>query len=59
MPVVINEFEVIAEPPASPSPQESPATGGTQPERNQPIRAIDILHIVERQEQRLARIYAD
>lgn len=59
MPVVINEFEVIAEPPAEASPPGSPAPGGTQPEKNEAVRAIDIIHIVQRQEQRLARVYAD
>lgn len=59
MTVVINEFEVIAEPPPELPPQAQPTPGRAQTEEKQPVRATHVLHIVERQRQRLQRLYAD
>lgn len=58
MSVVINEFEVIAEPPPELAPQQQPA-GGTPPPSDRSVRAADILNMIERQQQRLARLFAD
>ena len=59
MSVVINEFEVIAEPPPELPPQARPAPGQAQSQEREPFRAADILRIHERQRQRLERVYAD
>lgn len=59
MAVVINEFEIIAEPPAQ-STTPAPSSGGRQtPPADRAVRATDIINIVERHQQRLARLYAD
>ena len=57
MSVVINEFEIIAEPPQD---RPKPATpGAAKSMEKPPVRAADIIKIVERNQQRLARLFAD
>jgi hypothetical protein len=57
MPVVINEFEIIADHPQEPAP--AAASGEEQSEAKPQLRAVDIVNILERQQQRLARVFAD
>ena len=63
MPLVINEFEVIAEPPAAPSPAQSAPGGQTGGESaaSASVAAIsphEIERVLRRSAERLARIWA-
>lgn len=57
MPVIINEFEVIAEPPEPAG--NAPAEPESTPAAAQPLRPVDIIRIQEYHEQRMARLAAD
>lgn len=60
MPVIINEFEVIAEAPQPAQAAASPPAGGGQPTTApEPLRPVDIIRIQEHHEQRMARLAAD
>jgi hypothetical protein len=57
MPVVINEFEIIAEPPPG-----SEETEGPQPEETAPpgvLRPEDLVRIYQHHQRRVARVWAD
>lgn len=55
MPVVINEFEVIA----TPSPQEQPRAGSSESEDEKWIPAEqEIVNVMRRQVERLRRVFA-
>jgi hypothetical protein len=58
MPVIINEFEVIAEPPPPPGGRSAPQLEGQRQEAS-PLRALDIVAIQERHQQRMARLEAE
>jgi len=51
MAVVINEFEVVAEPAAAPAAEEAPAEVA-------PVTVLDIERAVRWQRERLARVWA-
>jgi hypothetical protein len=54
MPIVINEFEIIAEPPASP-PQGQEPSAASQPATPKPR---DVQLVIRRQRERAARVRA-
>jgi hypothetical protein len=56
MAVIINEFEVIAEPPPSARPQGTATDTNQQPQ--QPSTAHDIHRVVQQHMHRLARVRA-
>ena len=58
MPVVINEFEVIAEQPP-PEQQRTANRGEAASEQRKALRTADILRIQEWQRRRLERLWAD
>ncbi|HNU03282.1 MAG TPA: hypothetical protein PKL67_03945 [Anaerolineae bacterium] len=54
MPVIINETEIVVEPPPAPAPsapQPSPTGARLTPE--------EVIRVVQRQQERLARVWAD
>lgn len=57
MPVIINEFEVVAEPSAAPSGSSSPASSGTQGSAR--LGSQDLERIIEHLQARRLRVYAD
>jgi hypothetical protein len=57
MPVIINEFEIIATPPPAPAGQEQ--TPQTAAEAQPPLRPEDIERIQRRYQRRMERIRAD
>jgi hypothetical protein len=59
MPVVINEFEVIAEKPQPLEEQRSAREGEAQTEQKKTLRPVDVLQIQEWQQRRMERIHAD
>jgi hypothetical protein len=57
MPVIINDFEVVAEPPAAPAGPSSPGSSGTQgPAR---LGAQDLERLLEHLQARRLRVLAD
>ena len=59
MPVVINEFEIVTEPPPA---SEEAGGPGPQPEETAPsevLRPEDVVRIYQHHRQRMARIWAD
>jgi len=56
MTVIINEFEVVAEPPAAAKPSGTPTDANQQPK--QPSTAHDIHRVVRQHMHRLARVRA-
>jgi hypothetical protein len=58
MPVVISEFEVIAEPaPERAPPRQTPERKG--PQESKPLRVADILEIQAWHQRRMERLFAD
>lgn len=57
MPIVINDFEVVVEPP--PSRQPTPAAQESRPVQAQPLRPTEIVTVMEVHEERLRRVRAD
>ena len=57
MPIVINEFEVVAEQPQPPQQPQGQAT--QQPAEARPLRPEDIVRIERRHYERLKRVQAD
>ena len=54
MPVIINETEIVVEPPAAPEPSmpaPAPSSARLTPE--------EIMRVIQRQQERLARVWAD
>ncbi|MBN1978236.1 MAG: hypothetical protein JW918_12640 [Anaerolineae bacterium] len=59
MPIVINEFEIVTEPPPASGEVEGP---GPQPEETAPpevLRPEDIVRIYQQHRRRMARVWAD
>jgi hypothetical protein len=56
MAVIINEFEVVAEPPPAPKPLGTPSDESQKPQ--QPSTAHDIHRVVRQHMHRLARVRA-
>jgi hypothetical protein len=59
MPVVINEFEIVTEPPPTSEEAEGP---GPQPEEAAPAEVLcpeDIVRIYQHHRRRMARVWAD
>jgi hypothetical protein len=59
MPVVINEFEVIAEQTPPLEQQQMAARGQAQTQQDKKLRPADILQIQEWQRRRMERVFAD
>jgi hypothetical protein len=60
MPVIINEFEIVAQPPEPPKKQSAgPLPAEEQGAGPQPLRPIDIVRIQEHHQRRMARLEAD
>jgi len=57
MPIIINEFEIITEPPAAASTQQQPNQGAAPAPPT--LRPEDIERIMYRHAQRLERVRAD
>lgn len=54
MPVIINETEIIVEPPSAP-PQSPPAAASPSAR----LTPEDVMRVVRRQQERVARVWAD
>jgi hypothetical protein len=59
MPVIINEFEVVADAPEPATQARSPQQEEQQRAAAQPLRPVDMITILEHNERRLARLAAD
>jgi hypothetical protein len=59
MPVIINEFEVVADAPEPATEPRSAQQDEQQRAAAQPLRPVDIITIVEHNERRMARVAAD
>ena len=59
MPVIINEFEVVADAPEPAAPARSTQQEEQQRAAAQPLRPVDIITIQEHNERRMARVAAD
>lgn len=59
MPVIINEFEVVADAPEPPTPATTPRREEQQAQAAPPLRPVDIIAIQEHNERRMARVAAD
>ena len=59
MPVIINEFEVVAEAPERAAGTPSPEPAEEQAPAAPPLRPIDIIQIEEHHRRRMARLAAD
>jgi hypothetical protein len=58
MPVIINDFEIITAPLPTPAEQQQPVQTPKQ-EHSMPLRPQDIDRIQQRQQLRLARVWAN
>jgi hypothetical protein len=54
MPVIINETEIVVEPPAAPE-QATPAAA----EPGARLTPEEVIRVIQRQQERLARVWAD
>lgn len=59
MPVVINEFEIILEPPEAPEQPEGPAPQPEEASPPQVLRPEDVARVYQHHLQRMARVWAD
>jgi hypothetical protein len=54
MPVIINETEIVVEPPQAPAPSAPPPSpAGTR------LTPEEVIRVVQRQQERMARVWAD
>ncbi len=63
MPVIINETEIVVEPPPAPAPVEPPPAPAPSAPPPSPAGARltpeEVLRVMQRQQERMARLWAD
>jgi hypothetical protein len=59
MPVVINEFEIVTEPPVASGPAEVPAPQSEEVAPPEVLRPEDVVRIYQHYRRRMARVWAD
>jgi len=57
MPVIINDFEIVVEPPEKPGPTEG--AGESSPDNAPTIRPDDLVRVMQLHDERMARVRAD